>query len=118
VSIGAYHVSSSLNRASISEYGLDWRRMGRAPGIAGSRQPEVEGCFLAFGEHECRYFVSMNNTGGPVDVWQVDNVDVAEMRTSMQRYSFYAGTISPDLLTLVQTDILAGEALVFPEPQE
>jgi hypothetical protein len=41
-----FHVTSSLNRVSIQQYGLDWRRMRLAPGIAGSRQPEEDGIFL------------------------------------------------------------------------
>lgn len=84
-----FHVSSTLNRASIRAYGLDVRRMGPAPGIAGSRWPEQEGCFLARGERECRWFVRMNNTGGPVDVWRVDDVDVAQLLTSVQGYRFF-----------------------------
>ena len=31
-----FHVSSALNRESILAHGLDWTRMGAAPGIAGS----------------------------------------------------------------------------------
>ena len=34
-----YHVTSVLNRESIAQHGLDWRRMGAARGIAGSRAP-------------------------------------------------------------------------------
>lgn len=64
-----FHVSSVANRRSIGAHGLDWTRMGAAPGIAGSRSPEVEGCFLA-GEEDVDWFVlTINNTGGPVDVW-------------------------------------------------
>jgi hypothetical protein len=40
-----FHVSSALNRASTMAHGLDWNRMGAAPGIAGSQSPEVEGVF-------------------------------------------------------------------------
>ncbi|GAA1482872.1 hypothetical protein GCM10009624_33120 [Gordonia sinesedis] len=103
-----YHVTSSVNRASIQTYGLDWRRMGSAPGIAGSDRPEVDGCFLALGEYERRWFVDMNNTGGPVDVWRVEGVDVAALRTSPNGYLFHAGTIAPARLALVQTDIEPG----------
>ncbi|WP_237421583.1 hypothetical protein [Gordonia sp. SID5947] len=100
-----YHVSSALNRASIEACGMDWRRMGLARGIAGSMQPEQEGCFLARGERECHWFVRMNNTGGPVDVWQVKGVDDVELLTSPEGYLFYPATIDPVRLTLVQTDI-------------
>ena len=57
-----FHVSSSLNRESIREHGLDWARMGAAWGMAGSREPEVEGNFLCR-EYEVDRFTSMNNTG-------------------------------------------------------
>lgn len=42
--------------------------MGAAPGIAGSRTPEQQGCFLAPDEETAEWFVQMSNTGGPVDV--------------------------------------------------
>ena len=71
-----YHVTSALNRASIQRYGLDWRRMGSARGIAGSLRAEQEGCFLASDEGERDWFVRMNNTGGAVDVWEVDGNEV------------------------------------------
>jgi len=38
-----FHVSSVANRDSILAYGLDWTRMGAAPGIAGSLAPEADG---------------------------------------------------------------------------
>jgi hypothetical protein len=59
------HVTSSRNRSSILRYGLDWTRMGAAPGIAGSGRPEVEGCFLCVDVLEDEWFIKMNNTGGP-----------------------------------------------------
>jgi len=81
--------------------------MGLGRGIAGSREPEQDGCFLARGEYECRWFVRMNNTGGPVDVWQVDCIDVSELLTSAHGYQYFPGTIHPDQLTLIKTDIPA-----------
>lgn len=50
-----FHVSSSHNRASIGAHGLDWDRMGAAPGIAGSPVPEQEGCFLVESPEGFRY---------------------------------------------------------------
>lgn len=79
--------------------------MGFAAGIAGSQVPEEEGCFLARDQYECRWFVRMNNTGGPVDVWQVEGIDDSELLTSVQGYLFYPGTIHPDRLILIETDI-------------
>jgi hypothetical protein len=68
-----FHVTSSLNRSSIRANGLHWRLMAAAPGIAGSGAPEQEGCFLCLDDH-ADWFVRMNNTGGPVDVWALDGI--------------------------------------------
>ncbi|MFF4899764.1 hypothetical protein [Streptomyces sp. NPDC001068] len=74
-----FHVSSTRNRQSIARYGLDWTRMGAAPGIAGSRRPEVEGIFVCRDEGDVGFFLHLNNTGGPVDVWAVDGIDEAAL---------------------------------------
>jgi hypothetical protein len=67
-----YHVSSSLNRASIAEHGLDWRRMGGEPGIAGSPVAEHDGVFLARDPEESNWFVGMGKPRHPLlDVWEV-----------------------------------------------
>jgi hypothetical protein len=100
-----YHVTSSRNRASIQAHGLDWRRMGAASGIAGSPRPELEGCFLALDDWTANYFVDLNNTGGPVDVWAVDGVDPARLETSGEGYQYFPGVIPPSRLRLVRTDV-------------
>ena len=41
--------------------------------------PEEEGVFLCRGEFEADFFVSGNNTGGPVDVWAVTGVEEGEL---------------------------------------
>jgi hypothetical protein len=64
-----FHVTSARNRESILAHGLDWTYMGAAPGIAGSSAPEEQGVFLCLNEFDVDFFVRMNNTGGPVDVW-------------------------------------------------
>jgi len=40
-----FHVTATANRESIRRHGLDWRRMGAAPGIAGSTRPELPAMF-------------------------------------------------------------------------
>jgi hypothetical protein len=77
-----FHVTATRNRESIETYGLDWTRMKDALGIAGSVQPEQEDCFLCLHEGEVSWFVSMNNSGGSVDVWAVGGVEEAELVTS------------------------------------
>jgi hypothetical protein len=82
-----FHVSSSLNRASIRTPGLDRRFMTAAPGIAGSPRPEQEGCFLCHDEVEVGWFVGMNDTGGPVDGWAVDGIDAEALLESPEGHS-------------------------------
>lgn len=98
-------MTSSKNRASIRANGLDWRLMGASPGIAGSQRPEQQGCFLCRSEWEADWFVGMNNTGGPVDLWAVEGVDEDELVESPEGFSYLPATIPPDRLTLVRADI-------------
>ena len=100
-----FHVSSSSNRESILTHGLDSNHMAESPGIAGSRTPEQDGCFLCEGEDEAEWLVSMNNTGGPVDVWAVDGVDEQELVESPEGYFYSPRAIAPDRVTLLRTDI-------------
>jgi hypothetical protein len=102
-----FHVTSSRNRESIRTHGLDYTRMGAAPGIAGSRSPEQKGTFLCFDEFERDWFVRMNNTGGPVDVWAVRAIDPSALVPSPEGHHFLPGTIAATRLVLVQTDIPA-----------
>ncbi|MET9326221.1 hypothetical protein [Tsukamurella sp. NPDC003166] len=104
-----HHVSSTTNRASIAAHGLDVRRMGAARGIAGSRRPEQDGCFLALDEHEVRWFVRMNNTGGPVDVWAVHGVDRSTLVLSPQNHYYVPSAIPASRLTLVHAGISPGD---------
>ncbi|MCS3779179.1 hypothetical protein [Tsukamurella ocularis] len=103
-----YHVSSSRNRASIAAHGLDVRYMGAARGIAGSDHPEQDGCFIALGEYEMRWFVRMNNTGGPVDVWAVSGLDRSALVVSPENHHYMPAVIPACQLTLVHEDIAPG----------
>jgi hypothetical protein len=64
-----FHVSAAANRASIERHGLDWRLMTR-PGVAGSREPELDGIFVCESEGEVDFFTEMARV--PSDVWAVD----------------------------------------------
>ena len=99
-----FHVTSTANRDSIRRHGLDWRRMGAARGIAGSLAPEVEGCFLAEDEWTADWFVRLNNTGGPVDVWEVAGVDDGDL-LEFSGYAYLPATIHRGQLRLVRTDV-------------
>jgi hypothetical protein len=84
--------------------GLDWRNMEAARGIAGSMTPEQQGCFVCR-DDEVDWFVEMNNTGGPVDVWAVSGVDEDSLVQSPEGYEYVAAPIPPDRLTLMRIDI-------------
>jgi hypothetical protein len=100
-----FHVTSVLNRESIEAHGLDWSRMKEARGIAGSHSPEKEGCFVCFDEMDAQWFVRMNNTGGPVDVWAIDDLDESALVVSGEGFSYFPGCIPAEKLTLVQRDL-------------
>lgn len=100
-----FHVSSSLNRASIQEHGLDWRLMGAAPGIAGSPDAEQEGCFLVADEFTADFFVRMGVDRGPVDVWLVSDVDPELLVESPEGFDYLPAPIPPEQLTLHRADV-------------
>lgn len=108
------HVTSTINRESIRAHGLDWRRMGEAPGIAGSVRPEQAGVFVCRDEFECEFFVSMNNTGGPVDVWVLDGVTEDELVQSPEGFVYVPRAVPPTAVRLVRTDVSRSPE---PEPQ-
>jgi len=95
-----FHVSSVRNRESILAHGLDWTRMSGTRGIAGSRQPEVEGIFLSSDHFTAQFFVRMNNTAGPVDIWAVDDVDPNDLIESGNGFSYVPYRIGHQRLTL------------------
>ncbi|KKZ73499.1 hypothetical protein [Streptomyces showdoensis] len=100
-----FHVSSVLNRQSIAQHGLDWTRMGAARGIAGSRRPEVEGIFVCRGEEEVGFFLQINNTGGPVDIWSVDGVDEGSLLDNGSGLVYLPGRIPAAGVRLVRSDV-------------
>jgi hypothetical protein len=95
-----FHVSSAANRESIRSHGLDWTRMGAPRGIAGSMTPEENAVFLCRDEFEARFFIDLNNTGGPVDVWVVTGVDESGLVTGGSGFCYFPAPISPAQVTL------------------
>jgi hypothetical protein len=100
-----FHVSSVLNRSSIQRHGLDSSRMGAAPGIAGSRRPEADGIFLCLDLSIVEWFIQLNNTGSPVDVWQVDGVDAEHLLDNGSGLHYLPGRIALDRITLLLQDV-------------
>ena len=104
-----FHVTSVRNRTSIRTYGLDVACMGVARGIAGSTRPEAQGVFLSSAQWDVDWFVRMNKTGGPVDVWRVDGVDSDQLVGNGNGYFYLPGRIPADRLTLDRQDVDGGE---------
>ncbi|HEY3631409.1 MAG TPA: hypothetical protein VGL21_10945 [Jatrophihabitantaceae bacterium] len=101
---GLFHVTSSRNRGSVDAHGLDWRRMDSAPGIAGSNRPERDGIFVCIDESEVDFFVRINNTGGPVDVWGIDGAG-AELTETGTGFCYVPHAIPRHAITLIRRDI-------------
>lgn len=81
--------------------------MGLAPGIAGSRTPEVDGIFLCVYWGEDEWFTQLNNTGGPVDIWEVRGVSSDELVESTEGHLYIRRPVAPEHLRLLQQDVLA-----------
>src|ERR1035441_5091040 len=94
------HVSSVLNRESILAHGLDWTRMGAAPGIAGSRLPEEEGVFLCRDEVEVAWFVRIHTAGAPIDVWAVTGIEEGQLLITANGLSYFPGRMPNSQITL------------------
>ncbi|MBK3578247.1 hypothetical protein JHN63_31480 [Streptomyces sp. MBT65] len=99
-----FHISSVLNRRSITQHGLDWTRMGAAQGIAGSSRPEVEGIFVCRDE-ETEFFFQINNTGGPVDLWSVDGVDEGLLLDNGNGFVYLPDRIPATRVRLVRSNV-------------
>jgi hypothetical protein len=97
-----FHVSSALNRESILSHGLDWTRMGAAPGIAGSAAPEEQGVFLCRDLFEAGFYVQINNTGGAVDVWTVTGIEEHRLITAGTGFSYYPARIPRSQIDLAK----------------
>ena len=48
------------------------------------------------------FFLQINNTGGPVDVWQVEGFDADQLVDNGNGFFCLPGRISADRITLVQ----------------
>jgi hypothetical protein len=67
-----FHVTSTRNRESIAQHGLDCGRMLDQRGIAGSHEPEDACVFLSRDIEEAEWFVGLSRTHHKsVDIWEV-----------------------------------------------
>jgi hypothetical protein len=76
--------------------------MGAAPSFAGSRGPEQDGVFLCRDESDVSFFVRMNNTGSPVDVWAVRGIDEQRIITTSSGFSYFPDRIPCHQPTLLE----------------
>jgi len=98
-----FHVSASANRESILRHGLDWRRMGPATGVAGSRSPELPGIFLQESAHD-DFFVRM--AAFQTDIWGV-LVDGRWIESGPSGWWFVAEPVEPERLKLLRSEYQA-----------
>ena len=98
-----FHVSASANRASISEHGLDWRRMVH-PDVAGATEPELDGIFLCDSEFDVEFFTDMSHV--PSDVWAVD-VAGRWVESGQSGWVFVTDTVPASALRLVRRDVVS-----------
>ncbi len=68
--------------------------------------------FLCMDEFAVGFFVQMNNTGGPVDVWVVTGIDPRHLIESGTGFSNYPAKIPPSQIAL--TERPAGDAGLGP----
>jgi hypothetical protein len=94
-----FHVSSSRNRDSITEHGLDWTRMGAAPGLMGRSAPTLPVVFLEYHLEACDFFIRMARY--PVDVWEVD-ADGLWAESGPDEWIVVPEPIPPERLRLVK----------------
>jgi hypothetical protein len=104
----AWHVTSAVNRASILEHGLDWRRMGATGGIASGvvfRGPEMDAVFLCESLYAAEFFVGFG-THPSVDVWEVDVTGLV-LEPGPDGWLIHRQPIPPDRVQLAQKDVVA-----------
>jgi hypothetical protein len=94
-----FHATATQNRQSILRHGLDWRRMGTAPGIAGSPKPELAAVFLCESREETDFFISMSRL--PADIWAV-RVDGFWVESGPDGWIILPEPVPPERLRLVE----------------
>jgi hypothetical protein len=108
-----WHVTSTVNRASIEQHGLDWTRMGATGGIAvgadapeGYRHaPEIAGVFLCGTWDDVDFFLLFD--GHPLmDVWEVQ-VEGLALEDAPDGWLLCRAAIPRSRIRLVRRDVPA-----------
>lgn len=61
---------------------------------------ELDGVFLCRDEFEAAWFVQMNNTSGPVDVWVVTSIKAQQLIDGGSGFDYFPGWIPPSQVAL------------------
>ncbi|WP_186525949.1 hypothetical protein [Leekyejoonella antrihumi] len=59
--------------------------------------------FVCQDESDVDFFARMNNTGGPIDVWEITGIEESQLLTSGSGFCYLPDTIGPERITLVET---------------
>jgi hypothetical protein len=105
-----YHATATVNRTSIRQHGLDWRRMGAACGIAGSTRPELPAVFVCADREDVSFFLRMARSSS--DVWCVD-VEGLWLESGPNGWWIISQPVPRDRLRLVGQDIPVSAAEPF-----
>jgi hypothetical protein len=111
-----FHATRSENRESIRRFGLDWKRMGSVPGIAGSSEPEWPGVYLCQWLQDAHWFARMPRRDY-TDIWAArlnDDVWLEGAHDASgggdDHWMICSEPIAADRLELIETDIPSGRA--------
>jgi hypothetical protein len=107
-----FHVTAVANRESISRHGLDWHRMGAAPGIAGSAEPELAAVFVCDSREEADFFTAMARS--PSDVWAV-RAGGLWIENGPNGWQLITEPVGPDRLRLADRDVPPSDAGDYPQ---
>jgi hypothetical protein len=110
-----FHVSPAANRESIREHGLDWTRMGAAPGLASGRHLPEEP--LVYLDEERGFSLWFRNHGQLMDVWEVRAEGLDLVRTG-DGWIVSPKPIAPERLTLLEKDLDPQDQTDEPESDE
>jgi hypothetical protein len=102
-----FHVTAVANRSSILRYGLDWTRMGDAPGITGSRRFELPVIFACDSREESESFMRIAKF--PSDIWAI-RVGGLWIENGPDGWWILAHSVEPSRLSVVGSDTLLKRA--------
>jgi hypothetical protein len=85
--------------------------MGPASGIAGSRTPEVDGCFLAQDEYDVEFYLGFD-TNDLVDVWLVEGIHWTELIESQESFWYYPDKVPRSMISLQRCNLRTHDGML------